>query len=355
MNSLTVFPYNHDAETIINYRSELKESILGFISSFREDYQRISTLDASEKDFKYTTNYKNAIDHSDVLLLCDNIQEFSIDAYCKRLEYAVMTSKKILISRILLNEMELDIKDQRITILKKEHTMEKTYRTRELLDIPVPIIAIAGEGENCDKFSLQVGLKQYFEKHGYRAASMCSNFLGSMFGMNTLPDFLFDTKRSFEEKVIDLNHYIYDWVIQDQPDLLIVGYPSGVMPINQLYHNYFAELPMILSNAAPGDIGVFCLYFLPLLNNELLKKYDDYCTSKINLPISYFCISRQQLFYDMEKRRLEYRFFDSKDLKDNFPDTKSFQYPIMGIENSSEEKQIYEMILNELCSNVIAL
>lgn len=351
MKRIAVFPYNKDVQTLIDNRKMITEYEIVAVISYREDCKRMKVLNQNS-DIYYGTDLEKVCDMVDAILLCENVQEFELTGYYNKIKIAANYEKEILISSILYRQIGLDKFDNcKIHILDEDWPVQD-YCSSEIFDIDIPIISILGMGENCDKFSLQLEVYKQFIEREYNVMLISSNSLGALLGVNPLPEFLFKEDISLVKKTINFNHMLYDLVNYKKPEIIILGYPGGVMPVNKFKNNFFSEIPIIISNSIESDAGIFSTFFLSRVSNKLYTELKEILKIKFNVSVDDFCMAQQQYSTNREKRQIEYRFFNDDIYTGQFPDIKDVDYNIFSVLNKESISNIVDNFVGQLEENI---
>ena len=212
-------------------------------------------------------------------------------------EDAILYDKEIMITAHIADQLELSKYRGRFSVVKKEvctpeelqFQYDNVYRSC-LYDLDTPVIGVMGQGKNCGKFHCQLLLSRILENE-CQAVVLSSNPLGALYGFYTMPDFLYDSI-PFYEKVIKFNTYIRMIERKENPDIIIIGIPEGIVPFEQREFNHFAEYALVITSAITIDAGILCTYFV---HGKLLSKgIDDlmtFCSTKFGMPMEAMCIS----------------------------------------------------------------
>lgn len=313
MKKLAIFPFQDDIRLLLQFQRCLGEYEISAIATFRENVDTLNKYKIND-EILCTSDIREAIDYADELLLGDNIYRYLLNQYKFAIDYAKHCNKKIIMSIKLFKELQLE-DTKGIEIIHNNYKEKREIQTSQFYDIPVPIIGIMGLGEDCNKFESQMLCMKVVKEMGYQVETISTNPLGHFCGMNVLPDFLFDTKISFSEKVLLFNHYVYEIYMEKQPDLFIIGFPSGIMSIGKIIMNYFAEIPLIISSAISFDIGFLNIYFTTDLQNGYFTYMRDFCEKKFNIFIDMFFMSTQHLEYDADSLEFEVLHIDEDIIK----------------------------------------
>lgn len=349
MKKIAAFPYNNDLETLIENRKDCKDFYLENILLYKSDFSLMEDLNG-RKELKYYIDYEKAISQVDAVLLCPNLLDLDITSYFDVIDMANHLDKEILIDLKLFSKLSKEMKD--VTIINTEWPKQKQCDHTVMKKIDVPIISILGLGENTSKFRVQIALRNSIENIGYNVLSICSNALGSLLGMDSLPEFLFGNTLTFEEKIINFNNMLYQKVYEKKPDVILLGVPGGIMPFNEYCNNYFSESSLVLMNAVESDIGVLCTYLWPSVKKKFFKMMDNLCTVKFGSKIDAFIVSSQDNFFDVEDKKMKYRFFDNDFCKKNFPKLENLGYLVCSDRDEKGFKYLVDSIILKLRSNL---
>lgn len=300
MKRAAVFPYNHDFDTLIRFQHLLIDYRIVAMVSFIEDKYYLEHC-SSDYGIQTSSDLKEIIGEVDSIVLLDNLLGVEKDNYRMVIDIALSNKKEILLSPELANELGLYDKHNNIILLQKTKQWNELKDLNRIFEISLPVISVLGIGEHCDKFKLQLIIKEELEKKGYHPVVFCSNALGALFGMYTLPPFLFNkTGISFEERVLRFNHILYQICKEKLYDQIIIGFPGGIVPFGPRESNHFAEIPSILSNAVHTDAAIVNTFIPEWLDDEYFDKISNYCFYKFNCAVAAFGISEQKLDYNEE-------------------------------------------------------
>lgn len=347
MDKFGVFPLNSDSSCLIRHKDLLKSRIIERISSYSED---VNYLDSFTRKYKVAKalSITNLLEAESVLL-CDNINRNTLDKYKAIAESSLQAEKDIYASRKLFSELGIK-KGKNIKFLENEHIITCDYRNQKLFDIPVPILAIMGIGENSGKFETQILAHQAVTEMGYAPVSICSNPLGSLFGMYSFPVALWGNDISFQDKVYLINRYIYDIYRSLQPDIIILSFPDGVIPLGENEYNFFSELSIVLSNAIRPDLGILNIYLTTKLKDEMIQCIVNDINCKYHVPVNMICESRYMIEYDPENKTFDFLFLDDELAEQLMPQSCNTDFPFIHLRNSyiciQEIKKLMQVLEN---------
>lgn len=343
---LSIFPLTPDLELLLKYASMLHDCEVASIISYIEDGEKLRKI-ARESNILCTTEVEQGIACSDALVLMDNLFDLDSEKYRNCIECAQHLGKSIFYGSSLKGLFEAKTADKPEEQSTKQE--ESGIDEVRLYEFDSPIIAVFGMGENCGKFECQIQLKHYIDKLGFSALSISSNHLGKFFGMETLPDLLFDDSVSFHRKVIELNRFVYSLCKKYDPDVVILGVPSGIAPISVKDTNFFCELPLVVSEALKIDAGIMTLYYQREVNDGYLQQISDYCMHRFGAPIDSYFMSQQMAMYDPSKYKMDYLFLTDKQMETCKPVVNSKKLISTPFDRNNA---IYEKVVESLKCNI---
>lgn len=353
MKSLTVFPYQPDFDILMRYQDMLRGHKIRCLASFKENKAILDRI-AHKYSIECTTDLFRAAETSDAVLLLDNVGNMVTRDYQSVIQLASQMGKEVLLSPKLY--AELDVCSETCTLLQNFYMQEKDYvHGRMKKQITVPVIGVLGLGESCSKFELQLSLYRNLIERGYHPAVFCTNTLGSLFGMYTLPPFLFANDLSFEDKILEFNYMLFKMQKHKEPDQFVIGFPSGIMPLgyNDEF-NHFAEVPLILGNAVTCDSGILSIYFPDWINDDYLADLGQYCFNKFNVPIDAFFLAKQKLDYSLEFEKHSVLYLNDEFIDKHYPNLMNVRHNIIDAYTSGAEYTIPEF-LDEIEMNPISI
>lgn len=350
MEKLVVFPLNNDTEILINGLKESKLYQIVAVSSYIEDKSRLELLQKKSSIY-CSTEFEECLARADAIIFAENTMGYSYDGYQKRVQMALDSGKKIYAGLALLDKIQIDA--DKVCILQ-ESTSSDEVVSSDKKEIDIPVVSVMGLGENCDKFGLQVKIKKVIEKQGYRVLALCSNVLGGFLGMENFPSFLYSKFMSYPEKINALNQWIYEKVIQQEYDVILVGCPGGISEFEKYETNYYGELPLIISNALDVDAGFVTLYGHTALDYSVLKNISDFVLKKYNTSVKDYILSRQFYKADHEWKKIRYYTIE-ENMNEELAIPESSEYQVLSIFDDAKIKKEILRILEEFANNIFVI
>ena len=178
----------------------------------------------------------------------------------------------------------------------------------ELQEIPVPVVMVMGLGDNCQKFELQLGLREAFVKSRYKVSQFGTKGYSELWGFEPLPE---TPDISMQKKIHIYNDLFYQTVQRESPDVLIIGVPGGIMPIASYANERFGETAMVISHAAKPDIALLSCYFV-LPTQEYFDMLRQFARYRLGINEIDFHISNTNLIPDNDNRALSFLTLNSE-------------------------------------------
>lgn len=246
----------------------------------------------------------------ELLWLADSYYQISEETILQRVKIFAERGKNILAGR----EMDGSLRERVQNICRESEVqflepcvLMKDYHPaeRELLEGPVqvkdvlafkmqqimtPVIIVLGDGERCDKFELQLSLREQMLKNGYKVCSVGSRKGCEMLGIYSHPGFMGEEKFLETEKIICYNNYIKKLEMLEQPDVFILGIPGGILPLTQKLHGDFGIRAYEIFHAVSPDYLVFSMH-LGEYNQKYLTEMRQLFHYRFHAEIDSFFIS----------------------------------------------------------------
>lgn len=306
MRTITIYPYNPTLEFLIKYIGEIQQYEKIFLVA--DSIGKI--LKKEDGRFEFVCDWREGIRYCDELLLVEGLG--SKETYSQVVQYAMTEKKKIKAVKSVWNILDLKMKESVDCFGRNNITLPEN---EVLHEIDVPVISVMSLGEYAGKFRVQLAMKKFFEEAGYKVILYGSSELSNLFGLELYPDFMIE-EHSMKEKILSMNHCIYKTVQREKPDLVILGCLGGIMPFNRYAHNFFGEIPLVLSKAVPIDINFIISHFLGENEDETyFEQLDLFCKENFGCENNFFTISNTSMNYNREKKQMEYMILDKEMVK----------------------------------------
>lgn len=229
---------------------------------------------------------------------------------------------------------------------------EKILPNMPLKEVPVPVIMIMGQGENCQKFDIQLGLRKVFQEKGYIVSQFGTKPFSELFGFKALPS---TPEVPLWKKVYMYNQLFRETYEKEKPDVMIVGIPGGIMPINSYEYELFGETALALTAAARPDVAFLSYYYVEPTAEyfELLRQYARF---RLGVGEIYFHASNTRYIEEKSHRILSYLTLESQFVLDKL--NKYRDDPSLHLFNallSEASEPIYSNVVEHLQQNICVL
>lgn len=360
MKKLMIYPYDKENSCIARYRNLIIDyelvSVIGF-KGWNLNLKDASYFDGGSKTgINMSECFEEEIGKCDAVLFLDVNREIDLNCYISKMEIARKFNKEILVTikvdeLLRLNNVKLfDYK-----VIGKEDIYEKYLsdkKSKKIKDIDTPVITIFASGEGCYKFDISLSLRRSFLKDGYKVIQLGTKEYSSIFGIQKLPDFLFDKRVSFQEKVLRFNSYVYDINLNLEPDIIIVTVPGGIMPISNYVINNFGELSYVISNAIKSDLGILSIYYDRFIDMRVLNQFKLYGAYALKCPINYINIANTQYEITQETHDITYLTQSSSNIKFKIESNEDMfnknGINVFNILSGEDDNSIYKKIVKDL-------
>jgi len=240
-----LFPYTDDMEVILAHDGFRDLQIIG-ADSFPENRVRIPE--------SRRIDLSDSVDAEKVVILTATLPEGEEEI--RRIS-GIMRERGIPVLRRITDETDrLNYEP-----LKKELPVDEySGMVDKRYPIPVPVVMIVSAGCSCGKFETHLTVSEEFEKAGYKVTDLCSNPLGALFGMYTVPPFLDSGTIGYGEKIRTLNKYVWCVYQKEKPDVIVLSVPGGVFFRTDDPKEPYGEYLAIFSQAVEADAVILNIY-----------------------------------------------------------------------------------------------
>lgn len=217
-----------------------------------------------------------------------------------------------------------DLQGQEKEILKNYNICYEFFRANKtetfnfnsemrLLKIRTPIIFVLGMFENTDKLSTLLYIHEYLKQSDYKVRTVLTkeNILNFP-DCYSFPEEMYEKKYGDTEKIIFFNRYIRKIEIQEKPDVIVIGIPGEIMPLNEIHNGNFGIMPFLIGNAVRCDCAVLNI-FSNFCSKEFAQQLMEVCKNKYLIEVNSVVISKMVLditSLNMDKLKI-YHFSDS--------------------------------------------
>ncbi len=312
MNLLTatIYPYSKGDIQFFRYKSMLKD--------FQPVYavsppgwglcgKDVTALDGgAPSNITITENLSDSLQNSDVLVITSFEQYVGQEGgLTDTLKLAIQLNKKIFLYDVPETEEDKQLIEEaeRLELIlgnsrqDNANSIKCTKFVNHCDDLEAPVTLIVGQGIDCSKFEVQLGLRKELLSRNYKISQIGSRPYCEAFGFHSFPQFMFSKELSEAQKIVAFNRFVKEIEKVEKPDIIIVGIPGGIMPIMQKAHNDFGILQVEVAAALEPDTVIYTLYS-NLYSTEYFKKSQELIYHRLNhAQTSCFVMSNSWIDY----------------------------------------------------------
>lgn len=302
MKKLMLYPYNKKVCEIVRQSSLMDEyeiSAAVVPQGYGCEGKDIACLDGGDiAGIAVTERFEENLDRCDSILFVQSTYVPELDFYLKKIKFAEQKGKEVLITRELKYELNRENTyfkpDIRVlggnAVKAEDFNPSKKY----LKEIAVPVVILFSMGEFCGGLGLELKLIDKLKRDGYKVSSFSSTGHADLFGIHMLPDYLYESNGSLEDKIVSFNWYAEQIVSQENTDLLVIEVKEPIMAYSDRLLNQLGTIPYIVSNAVKPDVGILNLYY-GSSDENYYKNLRDTGKFKFDIEIEYFNIANTKI------------------------------------------------------------
>lgn len=160
--------------------------------------------------------------------------------------------------------------------------------------ITVPVVFVAGVAPYTEKFLVQLSLRKKLLENDYQVSQIGSNRYSRLFGFHLYPEFM-DGDMSNEQKIVSFKKYVKYIEVKEHSDIIVVGIPGGIMPVNKRHHFDFGVTAYMISQAISADYVIMNMLYGKSYTREQLEEIRQVCRYRNNFEIDSFHLSNTLL------------------------------------------------------------
>lgn len=344
-----IYPFDIQAETIIQFYEMLIDIEIVSCISFKSFGMIDKKYQIGNKIVNVSDDFNKELEKCELVWVIDSDIQLDFQEYIvPKIKRAVCSEKKILVTRRLTIEEKkiieklVPVKD---LIQVEENLEEEDLSDKRIYNIKTPIITICSLYNGLQQFYLELALKKELTKCGVKFLQVGSELIASVFGMETIPRYMFENENSEKDKIKRFNHFLKSKELEDNYDVIVLGIPGELMGLQE---NVFSELGVYafeMLRTISSDCSILCL---PCEENimENKKKIVQIISNNFALPIDYFNIAPVKIdFEDSElKRSISYVRLGKEMLWDKMTEN------VFCVEIEGESKRLVEKVIRQLNS-----
>ncbi|MDR2572254.1 MAG: TIGR04066 family peptide maturation system protein [Oscillospiraceae bacterium] len=178
---------------------------------------------------------------------------------------------------------------KRFAIHAKNKISARLYRPE------APIVFVGEIYENTNAKDIVLILVNHFLASGYKVSVVMEPGFSQLIGFHGTDEFLDSEAKNEIDSITTINRYFESLEKLEQPDIILVQVPGGMMKYNDIIHNSYGVFAYMLSQAIAPDCFICCLPFDEYYSNAI-KMYSDLLNSRFGYSIT--CAHISNLFID---------------------------------------------------------
>lgn len=360
---LVVYPFDVQFSPVLRHKSLLEEyEIVALVSPRGWGF---TDKDACEADEGESTEMIVSSDFDKCMELCDTvffgetIIPLDFDKYIMpKVNKAVEAGKNILFSiHISVENYEAILKkcnDHNVSLRyfnyweNKEILLNNEAVQDTLYDINTPVIFVMGMGERTNKFEIQLSLREQMLKKGYSVGQIGTRSYCELMGFHSFPSFMF-SNLSEANKIILFNNFVKKIEQIEKPDVIIIGIPDGVMPVNRKILTGFGIFAYEVSQAVIPDTAILSTYYEDF-NSEYYAKMVETIKIRLGCNIDCFNVSNNMIdwIYSNALRKMTLTSLDSEFIDQKIKKFKASKIPVFNVLNSKDSVDMADYLIDIL-------
>jgi peptide maturation system protein (TIGR04066 family) len=317
--------------------------------------------DGNKSGMYSMTEYDSILNQFDTVLFTDfEKNAASMSSAENSIFKAIKAGKNVICSlpfkQKTIDEMKITSREMNKTFIYNLEAYEKAEKDTntkiellEMKEIKTPVVFVIGVAEKTQKFYIQLALRQHFSNKGYKIAQIGTKSYCELLGFHSFPLFMDSPYLSELSKIILFNHYVKKIEKTEKPDVIIIGIPGGIIPLDNKYNNKFGITAFEVSQAVCPDAVILSTLFenFPLeyfIELNLISKYrlgfeiDCFNISNVKFDWAESMIAHKPCYLSIDplylnKRKSEY----------NIPDK-----PVFNVMDNADCVQLADYILDKL-------
>lgn len=221
--------------------------------------------------------------------------------------------------------------------------IEKLDAISEEQKLEVPVIFAAGVTPYTEKFHVQLGLRKRLMDNGYKVSLIGSKEYSGLFGFHSFPLFMSEPMDN-TERILLFRKYVKYIEQQEQPDIIVVGIPGGIMGVNRKHHFDFGMTAYMVSQAVEPDYVIMNMLYSQNYTKEQLEEINQCCKYKLNFEIDSFHLSNS--FFDPPSLKSEQLVFIKMGNR-KYPNRIERLYDLL---NPTDMDKAFEVMIAKLSS-----
>lgn len=323
-----LFPFNKEIESILCFHKQLKGTITHIFDS-----RLFGRVGRAVKECTYTRD-ENELVVENIDFLEQYLSEIDtmVIGFTSEIENTVGTNYKESILKLcqncnvkcfFLGKLPEHIFCEKVysPIISKKHIRKNSFH--KLRIIATPILMIAGTASKQGKFSLQLMIRDFFEKNNYRVGQWATEPQSQLFGIDeVLPAGYGSALDISETELVEIINYQLGAIEDKDCDIIVSGTQSFQLPYNLIHANMYPSFQNAIISALQPDAILLCVN----LHDEVeyimrTVKYIEAVTMGKVIGLVLYPIKKHQTWSSLEfvskRAPIEEIEARSKELKEN--------------------------------------
>lgn len=355
-----IYPYDNESSFLFKYNQlNVKFDAVGAVAPKGWGFtdKDIGEISGGEQiGVKVKSSFKHCCEYFDTIVIVDSYMELDFNIVYDAIIEEVKKGKNLICLKKLKEkdyQSLLDIcksSDSNFEYFKgNEWAIDSSTFSENLLDLKVPIIFIVGVAQRTGKFDLQLALSKEIQKYGYRVSQIGTKNFSEVFGFHSFPDFIFSSTINETIKILMFNRYVKTIELNEKPDVVIIGIPGGILPINKEFTENFGIYAYLVSQAVKPDMAILSVLYEDYLP-EYFREIDNLCKYKFGYKVDCFNLSNVKFDYQLSNESGEkcYSVIDTSFINEKVKKYDIYEKPVFNALNSMDMDKLSNYVIDSL-------
>lgn len=294
-NNIAIFPYSNELYSFLGYIQVTQVMTVQYIISLKG--YGIIGKEIWVGDKKWTVQEQLSEEQYakiDTIWITSLAANLATNILFEFIETAAERKLEIFITANLKDEVKEEIK--KINQKYSNHvdflddTVYEDCKYENNVMVNVPVITVFGVGEMTQKSDIQIYLRNHFGDD-FKVCQVGTNRDCKMLGMYSFPAFMSEKRYSEKEKICKFNHWIKELEDENKPDVIILGIPGGIMPLNDKHTFDYGVLAYEIFSAIKPDYSIMTLY-AGKYTDRFYEDMKELCKYRYDFELDSFFVSK---------------------------------------------------------------
>lgn len=298
-----LYPYSAQFSSVLRHKELLPNHYISAVVS--PVGWGITGKDAGVADSGYeigmivNKDFEESLNLCDAVIFCESVYDLDFDTILFPQILRAIQCKKDIVITIPIDKEKRNLISHHANLNgisvsfygNDDSEIEYTIpESNYIYNIDTPVVFVLGMGDRTNKFDIQLSLRENIQKMGYKISQIGSKRYCELLGFHSFPSFMYSTKLTETNKIIMFNYFIKNIEKIENPDLIIIGIPGGILPMNEKITDNFGIFPYEVSQAVVPDLTVFSCYQSDY-TEEFFRELKNLVKYRFNNNIECFNIS----------------------------------------------------------------